>query len=54
MNAQYSGDQHGVIIKINMDQISNYFDIVERDGGEKHDEHVVCSLQLHGMEKQNL
>jgi hypothetical protein len=25
MDDEYSGDQHGMIIKINMDQISNYF-----------------------------
>jgi hypothetical protein len=29
MNAEYSRDQKGAIIKITMDQISNYFDIVE-------------------------
>jgi hypothetical protein len=34
MNDEYSGDQHGMIIKINMDQISNYFN-TGRGGGVK-------------------
>jgi hypothetical protein len=34
MNAEYSRDEKGMIIKVNMDQISNYFDI-EGDEGEK-------------------
>jgi len=34
MDAEYSRDEKGMIIKVNMDQISNYFDI-EGDEGEK-------------------
>jgi hypothetical protein len=34
MNTEYSRDEKGMIIKVNMDQISNYFDI-EGDEGEK-------------------
>ena len=29
MNAEYSRNEHGAIIKVTIDQISNYFDIVE-------------------------
>jgi hypothetical protein len=29
MNAEYSRNEHGAIIKANMDQISNYFDTIE-------------------------
>jgi hypothetical protein len=35
MNAEYSRDENGMIIKVNMGQISNYFDTVEGDKGEK-------------------
>jgi hypothetical protein len=31
MNAEYSRDENGMIIKVTMDQISNYFDKVEGD-----------------------
>jgi hypothetical protein len=31
MNAEYSRDEKGAIIKLTMDQISNYFDTVEGD-----------------------
>jgi hypothetical protein len=34
MNTEYSRDENGMIIKVTMDQISNYFDI-EGDEGEK-------------------
>jgi hypothetical protein len=53
MNAVYSRDEKGAIVQVTMDQISNYFDIVEGDEGEMHDEHVVCSRQLHGGEIKN-
>ena len=33
MNAEYSRDENGMIIKVTIDQISNYFDIVEGDEG---------------------
>ena len=52
MNAVYSRDEKGAIVQVTMDQISNYFDIVEGDEGEMHDEHVVCSRQLHGRGNQ--
>jgi hypothetical protein len=29
MNAEYSKNEHGAIIKVTMDQISHYFDTVE-------------------------
>jgi hypothetical protein len=29
VNAEYSRDENGMIIRIRMDQISNYFDTVE-------------------------
>ena len=29
LNAEYSRNEHGAIIKVAMDQISNYFDTVE-------------------------
>jgi hypothetical protein len=32
MNAEYSRNEDGVIIKITMEQIRNYFDTVEGDG----------------------
>jgi hypothetical protein len=31
MNAEYSRDEKGAIIKVTMDQICNYFDMVEGD-----------------------
>ncbi|MFL6382853.1 MAG: hypothetical protein ACJ72S_16430, partial [Nitrososphaeraceae archaeon] len=31
MNAEYSRDENGMIIKVTMEQISNYFDKVEGD-----------------------
>jgi hypothetical protein len=31
MNTEYSRNEDGVIIKITMDQISNYFDTIEGD-----------------------
>jgi hypothetical protein len=31
MNPEYSRDEKGMIMRINMDQISNYFDTVEGD-----------------------
>jgi hypothetical protein len=31
MNAAYSRDEKGMIMRISMDQISNYFDTVEGD-----------------------
>ena len=31
MNAVYSRDENGAIIKLTIDQISNYFDTVEGD-----------------------
>jgi hypothetical protein len=31
MNAEYSRDEHGALIKVTMDQISDYFDSVEED-----------------------
>jgi hypothetical protein len=31
MNAEYSRDENGVIIKVTMDEISNYFDTVQGD-----------------------
>ena len=34
MNAEYSRDEKGMMIKINMGQISNYFDTVEGNKGE--------------------
>ena len=34
MNAEYSRDENGMIIKVTMGQISNYFDAVEGDKGE--------------------
>jgi len=34
MNTEYSRDEKDMIIKVNLDQISNYFDI-EGDAGEK-------------------
>jgi hypothetical protein len=33
MNAVYSRDENGAIMKVTMDQISNYFDTVEGDEG---------------------
>ncbi|MFL6317814.1 MAG: hypothetical protein ACJ72U_03505 [Nitrososphaeraceae archaeon] len=42
MNAKYSRDESGAIIKVTMDQISNYFDTVEGDEGEK--ARRTCSL----------
>jgi len=32
MNAEYSRNEDGMIIKVTMDQISDYFDTVEGDG----------------------
>jgi hypothetical protein len=32
MNAEYSRNEDGMIIKVTIDQISNYFDTVEGDG----------------------
>ena len=34
MNAEYSRDGKGAIIKVTMEQISNYFDMVEGDDGK--------------------
>ena len=33
MNAEYSRDEHGMIIKATMEKISNYFDTVEGEDG---------------------
>jgi hypothetical protein len=33
MNAEYSRDEKGAIIKVTMNQISNYFDTIEGDEG---------------------
>jgi hypothetical protein len=33
MNAEYSRDEKGAIIKVTMNQISHYFDTVEGDEG---------------------
>jgi hypothetical protein len=35
MNAEYSKNEHGALIKVAMDQICNYFATVEGDEGEK-------------------
>jgi hypothetical protein len=54
MNAEYSRNGHGAIIKLTMDQISSYFDTVEGEIDRVEGcEHVACSRQLHGGEKQN-
>jgi hypothetical protein len=53
MNAEYSRDENDMKIKVNTDQISNYFEdfhIVRETKEEKHDEHVICSCQLHDGE----
>jgi hypothetical protein len=47
MNAVYSRDEKGAIVKVTMDQISNYFDIVEGD------ESNMCSSSANSLAESN-